>query len=414
MATSNPSAAGNGKSSDLYLTDRRETDALKRISHVSLRKILLKIHLYIALGIGVLLVLAGVTGSLLVYKQALDKWLNPELLLVTPEGNYKPYFDLIEAANDVSPIKDPPHHLYLPRNEEDSLIVRYQVKHPGEGHQAHNHHFYEVMVNPYSGNVLGHRDRDDALMTIILQLHYKLLSGDNGKLVMGIVALLALILTVTGIYLWWPKLSRLKQAFVIKRAASTQRFNYDLHKTTGIYSAVILFAVALSGVYFNLPQIFKPVINYFSTVTEIPRDMKSSGNAGVALSPENVIGIMQAQFPGGIDVQRIFLPAGKDGAYMVSGHQPAEFTENGRTLVWVDQYSGKVIDIRDPHKLNAGDAFINLQLALHNGEILGQTGQILVLIAGFTPLGLMITGVVIWLRKRKSGKIEARRVIPSA
>lgn len=73
MATSNPSAAGNGKSSDLYLTDRRETDALKRISHVSLRKILLKIHLYIALGIGVLLVLAGVTGSLLVYKQALDK-----------------------------------------------------------------------------------------------------------------------------------------------------------------------------------------------------------------------------------------------------------------------------------------------------------------------------------------------------
>ena len=62
--------------------------------------------------------------------------------------------------------------------------------------------------------------------------------------------------------------------------------------------------------------------------------MKSSGNAGVALSPENVIGIMQAQFPGGIDVQRIFLPAGKDGAYMV------------------------------------------------------------------TPLGLMITGVVIWLRAR--------------
>jgi len=105
-----------------------------------------------------------------------------------------------------------------------------------------------------------------------------------------------------------------------------------------------LFAVALSGVYFNLPQVFKPVINYFSTVTETPRDIKSFGNTGVVLSLENVIGIMQAQFPDGIDVQRVSLPTGEGGAYMVSGHQPAECTGNGRTLVWMDQYSGKVIN----------------------------------------------------------------------
>jgi uncharacterized iron-regulated membrane protein len=155
------------------------------IKKTTLRTVLLKIHLYIALWLGVLLALAGVTGSLLVYKHAIDKWLNADMMQVEVQGEYQSFLSVIEAANQVSPIKDPPHHLYLPREKDDVLMVRYQIKHPDPEHKGHNHHFYEVMVNPYTGEILGHRDRDDALMTVILQLHYKLLAGDTGKLVMN-------------------------------------------------------------------------------------------------------------------------------------------------------------------------------------------------------------------------------------
>lgn len=389
------------------------------LGKLTLRKVLLKIHLYIALWLGALLVLAGLTGSLLVYKHALDKWLNPELLQVRVlDSGAKPFLSLIEAANLVSPIKDPPSHLYLPRHEDDAMVVRYQIKHPDPAHKGHNHHFYEVMVNPYTGVVLGHRDRDDALMTIILQLHYKLLAGDTGKLVMGITALLTLILTLTGIYLWWPKLTKLKQAFVIKRNASSHRFNFDLHKTTGIYTALVMFVVALSGVYFNLPQVFKPVIGFFSPLTEIPRDVKSVPPADsellAAITPEEAAQVAVNNFPAGIEAQRIFLPADATGVYMITARQPTEYGSNGKTLIWIDQYSGNILNIRDPHKLGAGDAFLNLQLPLHNGEILGDAGQIAVLIVGFSPLLLFITGVIVWLKKRRAKRVEWLRRSPAA
>lgn len=384
------------------------------IKKITLRTVLRKIHLYIALWLGALLALAGVTGSLLVYKHAIDKWLNADMMQVEAQGAYQPFLDLIEVANQVSPIKDPPHHLFLPEEKDDVLLVRYQIKHPDPEHKGHNHHFYEVMVDPYTGNVLGHRDRDDALMTIILQLHYKLLAGDTGKLIMGITALLTLFLTLTGIYLWWPKLSKIRQAFTIKRNASSQRFNFDLHKTTGIYTAVVLFAVALSGVYFNLPQVFKPVIGYFSPLTEIPRDLKSQVvNDAVPLTPEQALEKVTAHFAGNITPQRLFLPAEADGVYMATARQPTEFSSNGKTMVWVDQYSGDIIEVRDPHKLAAGDAFINLQLPLHNGEIVGQPGRILVLIVGFAPLIMLITGVIIWLNKRRAKKFERLKLVVS-
>jgi uncharacterized iron-regulated membrane protein len=56
-------------------------------------------------------------------------------------------------------------------------------------------------------------------MSVVVRLHANLLIGDWGKLVMGINALLTLVLTI-----------------------------------------VVLMVVAFSGVYFNLPQDFKPAV----------------------------------------------------------------------------------------------------------------------------------------------------------
>ncbi len=382
---------------------------LSAVKKITFRKVLLKLHLYISLWLGAFLVLAGLTGSLLVYDHALDKWLNSELMVIEPVGEQtRSFADLIAVANQASPIKSAPAHLQMPSSSDEALIVRYQV--PAEaGHKGHNHHFHEVMVNQYTGQVIGDRDRFDSLMSTILKLHFNLLSGDTGKLIMGITALLTVVLTITGIYLWWPKLNKIKQAFVIKRNASFTRFNFDLHKTVGIYTALIMFAVSLSGVYFNLPQIFRPAVNYFSPLEGMAPPVKSETNNGVAITPEMVIDIAQLAMPN-LQVQRVFFPSNSEAAYQISGRQADELRSKGSTMMWIDQYSGKVLKVRDPHQFNAGNAFINLQLPLHNGEILGQTGRILVLIAGFAPLLLMITGVIHWLKKRNSSRVHKARL----
>ncbi len=388
---------------------------LAGLKRITLRKVLLKLHLYISLWLGVFLALAGLTGSLLVYDHALDKWLNSETMQVEAGQQHLPLLDLIAAANQGSPVKAPPSYITIPEEPDDALIVRYQIPEKGKKHKGMNHHFHEVMVNPYTGQVLGDRDRNDSLMSIIVRLHANLLVGDTGKLIMGITALLALVLTISGIYLWWPKLSKLKQALVIKRNASFTRFNFDLHKTVGIYTAIVMLAVSLSGVYFNLPGVFKPVVDYFSPLdgmsgmSAMMGGVKSETDTGTALSPEAVISAVEAAYPG-ILVQRIFFPANPEDSYRVSARQADEIRSNGATTIWLDQYSGKFLKVRDPKLFNAGTAFTNLQLPLHNGEILGTPGRIMVLITGLAPLLLMITGVIHWLKKRKAKRSHNARL----
>jgi uncharacterized iron-regulated membrane protein len=379
------------------------------ISKITLRKILLKIHLYISLWLGGLLVIAGITGSILVYDHALDQLLNAESMLIEQPGNQsKSIADLITSANLLSPIKSAPSHIQLPASPDEALIIRYQM--PAEAnHKGHNHHFYELMMNQYTGEVIGQRDQFNSLMIMVLKLHFNLFADETGQLIMGITSLLTLFLIITGIYLWWPKLSQLKKALTIKKNASLTRFNFDLHKTIGIYTAIVLFSVSLSGVHFNMPYIFRPIVNFFSPLDNMRSVVVSENISNIAIPTEAAITIAEQTFPG-IKVQRVSFPSNNQGVYVVSGKQLDEINEKGTTQLSIDQYSGKVLKVKDPHQLSAGNAFLNIQLPLHNGEILGEPGRVLVLIAGFAPLLLMITGVTHWLKKRRSKRLHDARI----
>ncbi|RIZ65006.1 MAG: PepSY domain-containing protein [Methylococcales bacterium] len=378
------------------------------INKITLRKIFLKIHLYISLWLGAFLVIAGLTGSILVYEHTLDKFFNSESMLIEHPGNQsKSIAELINSANLQSPIKGATSHIQLPTSPDEALIIRYQM--PAEGnHKGHNHHFYELMLNQYTGEVIGQRDQFTSLMGLVLRLHFNLFADETGQLIMGITSLLTLLLIMTGIYVWWPKLKHLKAAFIIKRNASPTRFNFDLHKTVGIYTALILFSVSLSGVHFNMPYLFRPIVNYFSPVDNMRAAVVSEKVMDVSISTETAINIAEQIFPG-IEVKRVSFPANKTGVYMVMGKQIDEMSDKGTTILWVDQYSGKVLKVKDPHQLSPGNAFLNIQLPLHNGEILGEPGRVLVLIAGFAPLLLMITGVIHWLKKRRSKRLHDAR-----
>jgi uncharacterized iron-regulated membrane protein len=70
-----------------------------------------------------------------------------------------------------------------------------------------------------------------------------------------------------------------------------------------------------------------------------------------------------------------------------------------------------VLRALDPLKGSAGDTFMGVQYGLHTGQILGLPGKILVAFLGLLPLLFMITGIAIWLQKRKSETLaRARRL----
>jgi len=54
----------------------------------------------------------------------------------------------------------------------------------------------------------------------------------------------------------------------IKRSASPERFYFDLHKTIGFYSSIILLILAFTGFSFSYADYIKPLIRSFSAVKE--------------------------------------------------------------------------------------------------------------------------------------------------
>ena len=211
------------------------------------RKNWLAMHLWLGLSLGLLLSIYGVTGSILVFYEEIDEWLNSELLIVKPPEHsaaYRPLAAIFEAGRKVMPTQAKHTFATYPRNEQATFKLRYAVT-AADGVRE----IWLVAVDPYTAQVTGKRllERSDSLIPqtfidFIFKLHYALLikSHDVSTVVVGLSGALLMISVLTGLIVWWPLTGRWRQALTVKRKASAERLHYDLHKTAGFYSALVL------------------------------------------------------------------------------------------------------------------------------------------------------------------------------
>lgn len=69
------------------------------------------------------------------------------------------------------------------------------------------------------------------------------------------------VLILSGLVLWIPKkVKDLKQALTVKLNGKFQRINYELHKTMGFYAALLLFFMAVTGLYITYPWVKNAMI----------------------------------------------------------------------------------------------------------------------------------------------------------
>ncbi len=370
------------------------------------RKLWLRTHLWLGLVIGTIWVLLGITGSLNVFRWDIDEWLNPELVVAHPGEIPQTLDQIFEAIRTAHPDRIGTWSLEMPRHRAGMIMARhFNIQSNGDTDLLF------VSVNPFTSEILANRVYSDIdfWVTWIYELHSTLFLGKVGCNTVGFSGLLLLVSLGSGIYLWWPRTGKFRQAFSLKRASSPERFNYDIHKLFGIYGFLLLFTVAFSGTCLVFSEYVRPVISWFSPVSggfnpqpPPPDGLKSilSGGA-MPISIETAMSIAKKIFPEAT-VRFIKTPAGTEGFYTIQMRQPHEaslfFTT---TTVWIEQYTGKVLSVRDPRQFTAGETFLNLMWPLHNGEALGLAGRLLVFIAGFVPSVLYITGLIRWQQKRR-------------
>ncbi|EIC29427.1 PepSY-associated TM helix domain-containing protein [Methylomicrobium album] len=389
-----------------HLASLQSLSALKRRRHYWLT-----VHLWLGLALGALLSIYGVTGGILVFHVEINEWLNADTLTVTPprgKAVYRPLPEIFKAGRTVMPDAAKLTFATYPRNDEAAFIQSYSLAKPDGAVEN-----WQVCVDPYTARVTGKHLMGDSeswlpntFIGFVFKLHYALLlPNDVSQVVVGVSGALLVISTLTGLIVWWPLTGKWRQALGFKAGAGPVRFNYDLHKTSGFYTALVMIPVLFSGVYMVLPHNVVPVLELFSPVTyrywfrSTPVSGKESLNMAEAIARADRL------YPKGRPhwIYGIYGADEATAAYTVckdNVDRPGSWLQ--RVCVVMDRYSGDYLDIDDPATGTAGEVFTHWQWPLHSGQAFGMAGRILVFLTGLACPVLFVTGFIRWRQKQRA------------
>ena len=372
-----------------------------------MRRYLLKVHLYLGLLLGGAFALLGLTGSFLVFYPEIDRGLNPEL--VNPSVMHSPpsvqaWFDHLHAQ---FPQRKGPWRIEIPRSTDQVVFARYL-----KPEETDPNVFAPMVVtlDPDSGAVLNARMWGDYLVTWVYDLHYSLLMGKLGTVLVSLLGMALLVSVVLGAYLWLPRGKQRLIKAIPKVRTGSKKAIYDMHSYTGAYGAVLLLLMVVTGVGLATPQWVEPVVNLFSVRMEKQTVYSAIPMPGAKrITADQAISAGLAVFPTA-KLRWIEAPIKVEDVYVLRLQQPAEPSQRfPKTFVWIDQFSGQVLASRDALKVSSGDVFFDWLHPLHNGEAFGLTGRILAFFSGLLPLALLLTGWIRWRQKRKAKEIANQK-----
>ena len=362
----------------------------------TVRSALFQIHMWVGLVLGVLFVAVSLSGSILVYDDKLTEWIAP-IPKARTAGPPLPLTIMADYTREVVQAEEGGQIQFtLPTDPRDTVGVRLVGKHrkvPASLEEPVNLQLY---VDPASGVTLDVR-RDGRLPVFqwLHQFHGSLKLGrDFGRPLVGWLGIGMVLLGLTGIVLWWPKRGQWKYAFLVRRTATGLRFHRELHAAAGIWMFVAFMAVSFSGVAISFPATMRAIV---SANTPPPAPTVEPVPGARRLGPDHAVMIAKKAMPGAT-VRSVTVPAEADRP--LSAGVASRFGTNA--TVYIHPNTGAVLEVRDIANNGGGDTFMALQRPMHDGQgNLGVIWEFLVFLAGLVPLLFVITGVIMWLKKRK-------------
>lgn len=231
---------------------------MRRPQSLWLRKAIFQIHLWTGIVLGIYVVLISVSGSAIVFRNELYKSLWPPPKIVAASGPRLSKDALKKAVKQAWP--------------KYSVSYMWEGKRPGEATEVWIEKDSEAhpktkgrLVNPFTGQDLGpSRPVAIGVVAWFMDLHTNLLAGEKGRKVNGILAIFVVIMSVSGLVIWWPGVGRVKRSLKIDFKASWKRLNWDLHSVIGLWMFAFVFIWGVTGVYVVFPKPFQVVVNRFS------------------------------------------------------------------------------------------------------------------------------------------------------
>jgi uncharacterized iron-regulated membrane protein len=358
------------------------------MNFATVRRTLFTVHMWIGLILGIFLAVLGLSGSLLVYDQAIADFVSPPPRAQTA-GMPLSLSMLADTARETAAekgLEGGQMQMFLPQRANEALVVRLggispMGNMPGMRREGRG---LQIFLDPVSGEVLGTSDAVlPPFLTFAHQLHGNFLMGRAGRSqVVGWLGVAMCILGLTGLVLWWPRRGQWRYAFKVRSEAQGLRFHRELHAATGIWMFLVFMAVSFSGVVLAWPQTMG--------VNTPGRPPAVAASDGKRLGATEAVIAATAAVPGLVP-RSITFPASPDQPVSVN------YLSNGAiaATVLIDPYRGKVLAVRD-----ASESFLAWMRPVHQGS-LNAVWRFLIFLSGLAPALFVVTGILMWWKKRQ-------------
>ncbi|MEG3164388.1 PepSY domain-containing protein [Sphingomonas sp. PB2P19] len=291
-----------------------------------------------------------------------------------------------------------------------------------------------VYVHPQTLAVLKTVDEDDRLMRVIFRLHGELLMGDKGSYLVELAASWAIVMILTGLFLWWPRGGGLGGVVYPRLRSGGRRFWRDIHGVTGFWVSFFALFLLLSGLpWAKSWGSYLKTVRTVATGSAVKQDWstgqadalkdRAATDAGTramtnehaehggmtmphpATSLAPLDRLVTTLRPLDLAAPVLIAPTGGTGQPWTAKSDAAN--RPLRTDLTLDGATGAVLTRKDFAERRLIDRIVGYGVAAHEGQLFGIVNQIIGLLTAIGLVLLSVSSVVLWWRRKPADLLGA-------
>jgi uncharacterized iron-regulated membrane protein len=360
-------------------------------------------HFYAGLFVIPFIIILSLTGAVYLFKPQIERFEESSFRNLPVSGAVTPSAQ-VEAALEAFPGARFDSYR-MPEQSGNAALIHLGL--------ADGEAMRDVFVSP-QGKVLGSLDPEWRIPELMSRIHGSLLIGEVGSWLVELAASWAIVMILTGLYLWWPR-GRGLAGTVWPRRRTLLR---DLHAVTGFWVAGLALVLLVSGL---------PWANVWGNTFKMVRAQagwvqgKQDWKTGSGEHAEHDhAAMMAAQEAGrsGASLDTIVAKAKAERlAFPVVIEPPSEqmvwtVKSNAqnrplRATLTYDVTNGQLLSretFADRHPI---DRAVGYGIAWHEGQLFGLLNQLIGLATAIALITMTVTGFLMWRRRKPEAMLGA-------
>jgi len=392
---------------------------MKGMDKTALYRTLWRWHFYAGLFVLPFILILSLTGAAYLFKPQIERWEERDYIGLGMAGAASPH---AQADAALAAFPGASFHAYrLPREDGDAAMIHLGMP---DGKTMR-----DVFVSP-QGRMLGSINPENRIAAMLSRFHGSLMIGTIGDRLVELAASWAIVMILTGLYLWWPR-GRGPSGVIWPRIGNGGRvFLRDLHAVTGFWVsglALVLLVTGLpwAGVWGSAFRLVRAEMGWVQgaqnwkigaggghgphAAHDHGAMMRQKAAAAPPVALDRIVAKARAEhmaFP------VLVLPPGAPQTFGPPTGQvwTVKSEAQNRPLqrsVTFDMTSGEEVSRSGFAARHPIDRVINYGIAWHEGQLFGWVNQLIGLLTAAGLVTLSVSGFLMWRRKKPAGQLGA-------